>query len=93
MHSKAHLLYETGCAISCVVNFTEGSALCVSKLVFQGSSHRPVFYLKHTAFRRLDAVSVTGAEIGTSSIVWTQLRRFHLTTETESSLRVSVRFK
>jgi hypothetical protein len=42
--------------------------------------HRPAFYLKHT-------VSENGPETVTSSVYWTQLSRFHLKTETESSLR------
>jgi hypothetical protein len=35
----------------------------------------------------------TGTEIGTSSIEWAKLSRFHLKAETQFSLRNEVRFK
>jgi hypothetical protein len=42
-------------------------------------------------FRKSESVKIqlakTCLEVGTSSIDWTQLSRFHLKTETESSLR------
>jgi hypothetical protein len=45
------------------------TGLHVSKL----DTQRPVLYLKHTMFRRLDSVSVFSPEIWTSSIDWAQL--------------------
>jgi hypothetical protein len=66
------------------------------------SKNRLVYFSKHnvseTGFRLrlqvkptqlgpIDKASPSGPEIGTSSIAWTQLRRFHLQAETESSLR------
>jgi hypothetical protein len=57
-------------------------------IVFLDIIRRPVLYLKHTTFRRLDS-----PEIETSSIDCAQLSKFLLKRETESSLRNVVCFK
>jgi hypothetical protein len=44
--------------------------------------HRPVFYLKHDVSN-----PASGPETETNSIYWAEQSRFHLKTETESSLR------
>jgi hypothetical protein len=47
--------------------------------------HRPVYFSKYNVLE-----TVSGPEIGTSSIHWTKLSRFYLKTETESSLQYVV---
>jgi hypothetical protein len=55
-----------------------------ANIMFLDNIHRPVV-IQNTMFLRL--------EIGTGSIDWAQLIRFHLKTETESNLRNVVGFK
>jgi hypothetical protein len=58
---------------------------CVS-----GHYHRPVFLFKTHKVSETEFCCCWCPEIGTSSIDWAQLSRFHLKTETESSLRNAV---
>jgi hypothetical protein len=53
------------------------------------SKNTVLFVFQNTTFRRLDFVSLS-PEIGTSSMDWAQLSRFHLKTETVSILRNAV---
>jgi hypothetical protein len=62
-----------------------------SSIVLSLSKNIVLFISQNTTFRRLDSVS--GPEIGTSSIDWAQLSRFYLKTETGCSLRNVVFWK
>jgi hypothetical protein len=51
-----------------------------------GIIHRPVFYLEHDNSGNWLSPFLGGTHSQTSSIYWTQMGRFYLKVETESSL-------